>query len=210
MRKRFACALALLLGLSLFLAVVPAEAVITVPLPMKHILKGTQFIFTAKVETFDKEKGQIVFMVDEDLKGKVPFKRMSLPLGPDTRDGTLIRENNRPSFLAKRLAAGMPVVFFGDNGRSPAFDKVRKEGMTLFLYTNGTWAQIAGNSKAAEETSILLRFHHYEPSLRRTFKGSTADMRQVIIDGLAGKKEPPAYDPQEPAGLGPEVKPQEE
>jgi hypothetical protein len=188
----------------LFLMVTePASAVIEAPLPLDKILKQTQFIFTAKVESFDKDKGQVVFVVEENLKGKIPFKQMNLPLPPD-KPG--LRENNRPSYLAKRLAANMPVVFFGDNGRSPAFEKVREEGLTLFLYTNGTWAQIAGTPKPDAESKILLRFHHYEPFLRRTFKGSTADLRQVIIDGLGGKKDPPAYDPKEQPGLGPEVK----
>lgn len=205
MRRLFHPRAAIFFGLGLFMLAQPATAVIESPLPMKRILKDTQFIFTAKVTTFDKEKGLAIFTVQENLKGKVPFKQMSLPLPPD-KEG--VRENNRPSFLVKRLAADLPVVWFGDYGRSPAFDKVREEGMTLFLYTNGTWAQLAGTAKAGgEETKIAVRFHHYEPFLRRTFKGPTAEMRQVIIDGLAGTKEPPAYDAKEPAGLGPEVKP---
>ncbi|OAI54728.1 hypothetical protein AYO44_14370 [Planctomycetaceae bacterium SCGC AG-212-F19] len=205
MRRLFIFRAASILGLGLFLLAEPAAAVIESPLPLKRILKDTQFIFTAKVESFDKEKGLAVFTVQDNLKGKVPFKQMSLPLPPD-KEG--LRENNRPSFLVKRLAADLPVVWFADFGRSPAFDKVREEGMTLFLYTNGTWAQLAGNAKpGGEDTKIVIRFHHYEPFLRRTFKGTTAEMRQVIIDGLAGTKEPPPYDPKEPAGLGPEVKP---
>ena len=195
-----------MLALGFFLLVQPAGAVIEAPLTMKEILKHTEFIFTAKVETFDKDKGLAVLTVQENLKGKVPFKQMDLPLVSDIRpDGTLIRENNRPSFLVKRLAADQTLVFFADNGRSKAFEKVRSEGMTIFLYANGTWAQIAGNTKL-EGTKMTLRFHHYEPFLRRTFKGTTDEMRQVIIDGLSGKKEPPAYDAKEPAGLGPEVK----
>lgn len=196
--------LALPIAVGFPLLVQPAGAVIEAVSPMKEILRHTEFIFTANVETFDKEKGLVVLTVQENHKGKVPFKQLELPLPPD-KEG--MRENNRPSFLAKRLAVNLPVVIFADNGRSKAFDKVRPEGMTLFLYTNGTWAQIAGHAKLEGQTKMTLRFHHYEPYLRRTFKGSTAEMRQVIIDGLSGQKEPPAPDVKEPGGLGPEVKP---
>lgn len=56
-----------------------------------------------------------------------------------------------------------------------------------------------------KQTSLPIAFHHFEPYLRRTFKGTTAEMRQVIIDGLSGKKAPP-YDPKEKGGFGPELK----
>jgi hypothetical protein len=116
------------------------------------------------------------------------------------------RENNQASRLIKRLALDLPVVFFADKGASPVFGKVRDEGATLFMYTNGTWVQLGGNPKEETNTTMPVRFHHFEPYLRRTFKGTTAELRQVIIDGLAGKKDPPAYDPDEPPGLGPEIK----
>ena len=56
------------------------------------------------------------------------------------------------------------------------------------------------------QTSLPIAFHHFEPYLRRTFKGPSDEMRQVIIDGLSGKKAPPPYDPKEPGGFGPELK----
>src|SRR5207249_244863 len=44
-----------------------------------------------------------------------------------------------------------------------------------------------------------------EPYLRGTFKGTTERLRQIIIDGLAGKKEPPPPNEKEPPGYGPEL-----
>src|SRR5439155_27384590 len=50
-------------------------------------------------------------------------------------------------------------------------------------------------------------FTHFEPYLRKTFKGTTADLRQVIRAVLAGKKKAPPLDKKEKPGLGPEVEP---
>ena len=76
----------------------------------------------------------------------------------------------------------------------------------VFLYTNGTWVQFAAETMDDGPASLPLRFHHFEPYLRQTFCGTTEEMRQVIVDGLAGKKDPPPHNPKEPGGLGPEVK----
>lgn len=203
MRQQFRWLVAIVLTLGFFLPDQPAGAVITAPVQMKQVLKQTGFIFTAKVESFDAEKRLVVFKVDENLKGKLPFEKLATALPEDPKDSK--RENNQASRLVKRLAVDLPVVFFADQGVSPVFGKVREEGTVLFMYSNGTWVQFGANAKV-EGTKMPIRFHHFEPYLRRAFKGTTAEMRQVIIDGLSGKKEPPAYDPDEPAGLGPEIK----
>jgi hypothetical protein len=193
----------LTLALGFFLAGQPATAVITAPLHMKQVLKQTAFIFTASVESFDVESRLVVFKVNENLKGSLRFEKLRVALPEDPKDPK--RENNRASRLVKRLAVDLPVVFFADSGASPAFGKVREEGMTLFMYSNGTWVQFGGNAKV-EGTTMPIRFHHFEPYLRRTFKGATAELSRVAKEVLSAKEDPPAYDPNEPPGIGPEIK----
>src|SRR5207245_3536639 len=97
--------------------------------------------------------------------------------------------------LLKRLAADLPVVVFV-NQRGKRYE--------AFVFSNGTWFQAIGHID--KEDKIRWAFTHCEPYLRRTFKGTTAELRQTVIDGLSGKKAPPEPDPKEPPGLGPEVK----
>ena len=68
MRQRFP-AFALTALALLFLAI-PANAYIQAEISMKQVLAQTQFIFTAKVESFDADKRTAVFRVDEHLKGR--------------------------------------------------------------------------------------------------------------------------------------------
>src|SRR5205807_9188853 len=75
----------------------------------------------------------------------------------------------------------------------------------VFVYTNGTWFQVKGETVSDAEP-VRWSFTHCEPYLRRTFKGTTAELKQVVVDGLAGKKAPPEPDTKEPPGLGPEIK----
>jgi len=201
MRRRCLCTAAILIALGFFLLEKAADAYIQTEVPMKNVLKRTQLIFTATVESFDPGKRTAVLTVEESLKGKVLFKNLRFAL-PDDKEGS--REFNRPSHLLKRLAVKQTVVFFADSTEG-AFAPIRRGNIVLFLYTNGTWVQFAGETKEDGPANLLIQFHHFEPYLQRTFKGTTAEMRQVIVDGLSGKKEPPAYNPKEPGGLGPEL-----
>lgn len=203
MRTRFIWFAAITLVLHFFLMDRPANAYIQSEISMKQVLAQTQFIFTAKVESFDPEKRVAVLVIDENLKGKAPFQKLHMVLTAD-KEGS--REYNRPSHLLKRLAVNLPVVLFADS-KEGAFAPIRRGNMVLFLYTNGTWVQFAGVTRDEGQTTLPIQFHHFEPYLRRTFKGTTPEMRQTIIDGLSGKKATPAYDPKEPGGIGPEVKP---
>src|SRR5262249_18056641 len=94
-------------------------------------------------------------------------------------------------------AADLPVVVFV-NQRGKRYE--------AFVFSNGTWFQAIGHIDKEDSAKIRWAFTHCEPYLRRTFKGTTAELRQTVIDGLSGKKAPPERDRKEPPGLGPEMK----
>ena len=190
-----------MIAFALLLLAIPANAYIMAEISMKQVLAQTQFIFTAKVESFDADKRTAVFTVDEHLKGTAPFQKLHMALAADKDTA---RAYNKPSYLLKRLAAKQTVVFFAD-AKEGAFAPIRRGNMVLFLYANGAWVQFAAVTEE-KQTSLPIAFHHFEPYLRRTFKSPTDEMRQVIIDGLSGKKAPPPYDTKEPGGFGPELK----
>jgi outer membrane protein assembly factor BamB len=193
MRRRHAWAGGFILGIALMLLAVPALGVITELTHLGNILKDARFIFTVKVEALDAEKLTLVLTVDEALKGKKPpFVKMPINLKGDAE----ATKNKDTPQLLKRLAVKLPLI---------VFVMQRDEEYVAFGYTNGTWFQMTA-AKPDGDTVPVWAFTHCEPFLRRTFKGTTTEMRQVIVDALAGKKKPPSADVKEKPGLGPELK----
>ena len=179
-------------GVVLLLAGVgPAWALITAPTPLGGVLNESQYIFTVTVESVEPDRPGMVLAVDDVLKGKPPFKKLAVNL---TGDADSVKKKETPELL-KRVAPKLPlVVFVNQNDKN----------FTAFAFGNGTWFQMAGE-RADDGDVLRLPFTHIEPYLRRTFKGTTAEMKRVVADGLSGKAEPPAPNLKEKPGVGPEV-----
>jgi outer membrane protein assembly factor BamB len=175
------------------LLVAPAQAVITALTPLGPVLKEMTFIFVAKVEAIDPDRPALVLAVDEDLKGKAPFRKLAVSLKGDSEAA----KGKQVPQLLKRIAVKLPLVLFVIQ---------RERNYVVLAYTNGTWFQMVG---VPTDDGPRWAFTHFEPYLRRTFKGTTAEMRQAVIDGLSGKKVPPP-DRKEKPGIGPEVAPAEQ
>jgi outer membrane protein assembly factor BamB len=190
MQRYLAWAGGLVLGMGLILADRPAQAVIMRLTPLAEVLSKEDFIFTAKVDSLDPDKPALVLTVDEDLKGKAPFRKLAVSLKGDS---DAEKEKQTPQLL-KRLAPNLQLILFANE---------RGKNYITFAYSNGTWFQLIGTK---DDDAVRWRFQHFEPYFRRTFKDSTADLRQVVIDGLADRKKPPEPDPKAEPGLGPEVK----
>ncbi|HEV3204609.1 MAG TPA: hypothetical protein VGY77_09505, partial [Gemmataceae bacterium] len=184
-----------LLGLAMCLCPARLEGVITRLTPLKEVLAGEKFIFVAKIEKIDPDNQTVLFKVDENLKGKPSFGKIPLNLTGD-REG---QKEKHPAAMLKRLAPGISVIVFA----SPNKQNTR---YSAFGFTEGTWFQMIGQVDKEDATVVRWSFTHCEPYLRRTFKGTTAELRKVIIDGLEGKKPPPEPDAKEQPGLGPEIK----
>jgi hypothetical protein len=191
--RRFWVTAAALLAL---LAATPATfAVITYLVPMQTVLKDSTFIVTAKVDTLDKDKLTTIFVVDEDLKGKLPHRKLLINLTGDSE----AKKDDHTGKLLKRLAPKMNVVLFVMS---------RGADYHVFAYSNGTWFHLIA-AKAGDPEKTVFAFTHCEPYLTRTFKGTTEEMKKVVVDGLSGKAKPPEPNVKEPPGFGPEVMPEE-
>jgi outer membrane protein assembly factor BamB len=189
MRRRCLGTTAILLAL---LAATPAHALIVRLIPLRDVLAEQQFIVVARVDSVDPNRPAAVFVVEEDLKGKFPFRRLPVNL---TGDAEAKKLDHTPQLL-KRLAPKVPLVLFFTQNEAR---------YNAFAYTNGTWFQMVAE-KPRDSDRLVWAFAHCEPYLRRTFKGTTEELRQVVIDGLSGKRKPPEPNPKEPPGFGPEVK----
>jgi outer membrane protein assembly factor BamB len=155
------------------------------------VLQEATYILTVKVQTLDPARPAMVLAPAEPLKGKVPFARLAVSLKGDAEAA---KEKETP-LLLKRLATDLPLVLFINQ---------RDDDYTAFAYSNGTWFQMVGGTDAG---TVRWSFTHLEPYLRRTYKGTTAELRQLIAEGLAGKARLPPVNPKEKPGLGPEVPP---
>jgi hypothetical protein len=178
-------------GIILLAAASTAEGVITALTPLKKFVVDADFICVAKVETIYADKPAMMLSAVEDLKGKLPFRKLPVHLKGDSEADKLMHVPQ----LKKRLTAELPLVLF--------VSRSQETKLTVYAYTNGTWMQFVGEQSGPN--AAVLSLTHGEPYLRRTFRGPTAEMRQTLIDGLAGKKRLPNYDEKEAPGFGPEV-----
>lgn len=175
--------------LGLLLAATPGQALITRLTPLRDVLHESTFIASATVESVDAAKPALVLVVDEDLKGKLPPRKLAVLLKGDAE----AKKNKHIPQILKRVAPKLPLMLFVLQ---------RGKQYTAFAYTNGTWFQITG---IEADGQVRWSFTHGEPYLRKTFKGRTAELKQIVQDSLAGKKKPPEPDTKEKPGFGPEV-----
>jgi len=183
----------LVLALALFGIAPPASALITDLMPLSRLIQQGTFIVQVEVDRIDPEKPGAVLTVKEQLKGKAPFDRLPVLLRGDEEAA----KEKQTAQLLKRLAPRLSLVLFINHNK--------QSGEYLALgYSNGTWFQLTG-VKPADSDSPRWSFTHLEPYLRRTYKGTTAELSQLLLDVQAGKKKPPVPDAKEKPGLGPEV-----
>lgn len=170
-------------------AVTPAVAVITAITPLDSVLGAYPLICVATVEKVDASRPAMILTMGDVLKGKAAFARVPVDL---RGDADAVKGKEVP-LLLKRLAPKLPVVLFVEE---------RGKEQTIFAYTNGTWFQMIG---MLTDDGPRWAFTHCEPYLRKTFKGTTTELKDVIADVLAGKRKAPKPDLKEKPGLGPEV-----
>ena len=174
------------------LAALPAQAVILKLTPLKDVLEGEEFIFVATVDTVAPEKPAVVLKFDEKLKGDAPFERLPVNLTGDTE----AKKDDHTKVLLDRLEPGRKLVLFASK---------RGKKYNAMGFVEGTWFSLQGTIDEDGKT-VRWAFLHCEPYLRRTFKGTTAELKTVVVDGLAKKAEPPAPNEKELPGYGPPIK----
>ena len=169
----------------------PAPAVIKVLTPLSKVVNPVQFIFVAEVEKVDPEKPSVIFKPVENLKGKTALERLPVNLTGDS----FAKKDEHTKVMLDRLAPERKLILFvSEVGGNYA----------AFGFIEGTWFQMNGTTDK-ETKAVRWAFLHAEPYFRRTFRGSTAELKTVIEDALSGKKKPPEPDENVPHGYGPTV-----
>ena len=129
-------------------AVPSAFGLITATLPLSKFLDDAKFICTVKVETIDTEKLGAVLVVEDDLKGKFPVRRLLLNLKGDSE----AKKYDHTKQLLKRMAPRMTIVLF--------VGEVKGQ-YSAFAYSNGTWFHLMATK--AEDARTVFAFTHCEP-----------------------------------------------
>jgi hypothetical protein len=165
-----------------------AVAVIQAPTELQKFTNDASEILVLHVERVDPDKPNLVLTVDRALKGKSELTRLAINLKGDAENEKL---KQTPELL-KRLAPDLPVVAF--------LSKTDDGGYMMLGYTNGTWFQVLSRLDGEDQRWA---YTHCEIYLRRTFKGTTAEMEQVLTNVLTKRKRLPPVDLKVPPGLGP-------
>ncbi len=177
-------------SLALLLAVgSPALAVIMKLTLLAEVIENDDHIFVATIERIDPERPAVVFKIEKVLKGKPTYDRIPVNM---TGSAEAQKAGDTKTIL-ERLDSDRKVVFFvGKRGKNH----------NAKVFVEGSWFSVSG---AEDPTDKMVRwaFQNGEPFLRRTFKGTSAELIQVIEDGLAKKAKPPQPDEKEKPGYGP-------
>lgn len=184
MQRRNRATVGLVVALAALMLSHEAFAFIQKLFPLQEFIDDSDFLFTAKVERVDPTKPSAVLILSEHLKGKASFTRIPINLTGD-------KQKHTPQLL-KRIATDLPLVV--------GVKKQDDGNFMLLAFTNGTWFQVLGQTDGDQ---TRWAFTHCEIYLRRTFKGTTAELQQTVTDVLAGKAKAPPPNPKEPPGFGP-------
>ncbi len=171
-----------------------AQAVIMVNIPLTKIIEDEQHIFVAKVSEILPDKPAMILSFSEDLKAKFPIERLPVALAGDAD----AKKGKHTDVLLDRIDKDTPLIIF----------TTKRGGKYIaFCFTEGTWFQMHGRVEKQDDKEVVRwTFLHCEPYLRRTFKGTTEELKQIVTDAIAKKKAPPALDENEPPGFGPPIK----
>jgi len=175
--------------LLLLFTAIPSDAVIMKLTPLAEVLESEQFILVAAVEKVDPAKPSAILTLEKSLKGKPPFERLPINMTGDDE----ARKQGDTKTILERLDPTRKVIIFASK---------RGKKLNAMAFVEGSWFSIQGTIDDADK-SIRWAFLHGEPYLRRTFKGTSAELGKVIEDGLAKKARPPEPDEKAEKGYGP-------
>ena len=179
-------------GILLVLACQQAHAVITAKTPLSAIEASAVYILIGRVDKHFPDKPAMLVTAFEDIKGKAPFR--NLPINCKVEDEKTAKENQIEPLL-KRFGPDMEIIFFV---AAPRADR-----HITFAFTNGTWFQLIG-TKTGEGANVVFSLKSAEPYFRKSFKGTTAELRKLLKDHAAGKATLPPLDEKVAPGFGPE------
>jgi outer membrane protein assembly factor BamB len=177
-------------ALAVLLLAPVAPAVIQKLLPLKDVLESEKLIFVATVDSVAPDKPGVVFKLEEKLKGDPPFDRIPLNLASSD---PVAKKDDHAKVMLDRLEPGRKLIVFASK---------KGKNFNAMCFLEGTWFSMQGTLDDDGKT-VRWAFQSCEPYLRRTYAGTTAELKKIIQDGLAKKADPPGVNEKEKPGFGP-------
>jgi outer membrane protein assembly factor BamB len=184
------------LGILLLFTFRQAHAVITAKTPLKDIEGPARYILVGKVDKYYPDQPAMLVSVVDDIKGKAPFRK--LPINCKIDDAKTAKENQIEPLL-KRFGPDLEII---------VFLYPRGKGFITYGFTNGTWFQLRGEQTGAKD-EVRFVLTSAEPYFRKSFKGTTEELRKLLKDHAAGKAQLPPLDDKVEPGFGPEYAPKQ-
>lgn len=166
-----------------------ANAVIKKLTPLKELIGDADSVLLAEVGTVDGDKPSMTLKFKENLKGKGDFDTIAVNLKGDA----FAKKDGHVKTLLDRSTPGRKLVLFITNV---------EDTRIAFGYLEGTWFQLRGTSADGGKT-VTWALLHCEPFFRRTFKGTTDELKTVVEKAVSGKEKPPEPNEKEEPGYGP-------
>jgi hypothetical protein len=176
------------------------QGVIRATSPLRLFVRDGTQIVQVRVTQFAPDRNRMVFDVEQDIKGKLEQRSMSVvwKVQPDSKwEGIRALPRVLKCFGPDQQA----ILFINDAGGFWHNKGATRKNPIAFGYTNGSW--FCMESAKLDNGKLLWRLAQGEPYLRTTFKGTTAELKTVLVDHLAGKGKLPEPVKAEP-GFGPE------
>src|SRR5580704_1068953 len=143
-----------------------ASAVIMKLTPLAEVLETEDFIFVGTVDKIDVAKPSVTFKLEKNLKGEAPFERIPVNMTGNAE----AQKSNDTKTILERLDTTRKVVFF-----------VSKRGKkyNAMAFVEGSWFSMQGTQDDADKV-VRWAFQNGEPFLRRTFKGTSAELVKIL------------------------------
>jgi len=192
------CVILMLAFVTLFASEAPG--VIKATSPLKLFVRDATQIVQVRVTQFIPDKNRLVFEVEQDIKGKMVERTMPTvwKVEPDSKwEGV----RTLPRVLKCFGPGQQAILFINDAGGFWHNKGATRKYPIAFGFTNGSWFCLESSKR--DDGKLLWIMAQGEPYLRTTFKGTTAELNQVLVNHLAGKGNLPDPVKAEP-GFGPE------
>lgn len=180
-----------------------ARAVIKATSPLKLFVRDATQIVRVRVSQFVPEKNRLVFDVEQDIQSKLEDRSLNVvwKFEPDSKWEGI---RSLPRLLKSFGPDQQAILFINDAGGFWHNKGNVRTNPIAFGFINGSWFCL--ESTKLDNGKLLWQLAQGEPYLRSTFKGTTAELNQVLVDHLAGKGKLPETVKEEP-GFGPEYQP---
>ena len=157
----------------LFLLGNQAEGFIQRHYRLQEVLDACSNIVFGKVISVDKKRMRAIVTVEENIKGKSPFKNIKINVAVGQHSGNL----TSPRKMMKHFKVGLPaIVFYTANG-------MHQNVYDALGYVDGTWFQVMGQRNRPPDRTWW-NFTHIEIHMHRTYKGTTEDFQKLLARTL--------------------------